>query len=217
MPMNSAEARGTKYVYFGNLFPEEPQYRSGLFHGLALHPRFDRDIPHDARRPMVFADNSIDGFQSQDVFEHIEFGKVGGILDDIYRCLKHGGVFRLSLPDYNSPLLRSRSIYDCNGRILNDASMGGTITGSMSGGVSVSFPDGGDAHLWFPTYASVLQLIVESQIRKCTTIKFHHYWVNTTDYVCDQFDHTLMPVTRTPPRDMRADGKPISLVVDFIK
>jgi len=81
------------YLYFGNLFPQEPQYRSGKFHGLALSARFDRDIAHDARNPLPFADGSIKGFQSQDVFEHVEFENVSAILDEIFRCLKKGAYF----------------------------------------------------------------------------------------------------------------------------
>lgn len=208
---------GAKYVYFGNLFPEEVQYKSGLFRGLALHPKYDRDIPHDARHPMAFADNSIDGYQSQDVFEHIEFEKVSTILDDIYRCLKPGGIFRMSVPDYNSPLLRARSVFDHTGKIIMDAAMGGTIRSDFVGNMTVSLPSTGDAHLWFPTYSSLLQLIINSNIRKCARINFHHYWINPIEFVCKEFDQSLMPVTRTPPRDMRADGKPISLVVDFEK
>jgi hypothetical protein len=34
------------FLYFGNLIPHEKQYKSGLFYGLALHPKFDRDISH---------------------------------------------------------------------------------------------------------------------------------------------------------------------------
>lgn len=211
------DMREEKYVYFGNLLPEESQYKSGLFVGLALNPKYAHDIKHDARQPMAFAGSSVDGFQSQDVFEHIEFDKVVPILDDVYRCLKPGGIFRMSLPDYNSPVLRRRSVYDCEGRILHDATMGGTVTGQPTGGLTVTFPTNGNAHVWFPTYANVNQLIVQSQIRKCETIKFHHAWIDMHRFVCDPFDQSIMPVTRTPPRDMRAGGKPVSLVVDFIK
>lgn len=205
------------YIYFGNLFPHEPQFHSGLFRALALYPRFERDIEHDIRNKLPFPDESIQGFQSQDVFEHVPFDAVSGILDDIFRCLMPGGIFRLSLPDYNSPLLKSRSVYDAAGHVLYDAAMGGSVVGHMTGGLQVSFPDGGDAHLWFPTYTNVLELIVSSDIRKCSNIEFIHHWINSTDYLCKDFDQSIMPVQRTPPNDMRAEGKPISIVIDFVK
>lgn len=116
---------GDHFVYFGNLLPREKQYQSGLFYALALAPKFDRDLLHDARNIMPFSDRSIKGFQSQDVFEHIPYEKVPRILDDIFRCLRDGGIFRLSVPDYNSPLLRKRSAYDAEGNILCDLAMGG--------------------------------------------------------------------------------------------
>lgn len=206
-----------KFLYFGNLFEQSPQYRSGLFHGLALHPKSDRDIHHDARLPLPFADGSILGFQSQDVFEHIEYEKVPKILDEVFRCLKPGGLFRLSLPDYNSPLLRRRSVYDAEGNILCDLAMGGRVKARLNGPVEVEFLPGGDAHLWFPTYTSVMELILLSEIRKASKIIFHHAWISRTHYICRSFEQGYMPVSRIPPFDMRADGKPISIVVDFIK
>ena len=223
MEVASAQTRDAKalaeetYVYFGNLFPHEAQYRSGRFVGLALTPRFDRDIAHDARTPLPFADGTVAGFQSQDVFEHIERGKVPAILDDIYRCLRDGGLFRLSLPDYNSPLLRRRSAYDHHGRVLYDVAMGGTLSAAMAGVVEVALPSGGDTHLWFPTFHGVLELILASRIRACARIDFHHYWRDCENFVMDDFDQSLMPVSRVPPADMRAQGRPISLVVDFVK
>jgi SAM-dependent methyltransferase len=208
---------GDSFVYFGNLFPHEPQYLSGRFVGLALVPRFDRDIPHDARAALPFADDSVAGFQSQDVFEHVEKEMIPGIFDDIYRCLRPGALFRLSLPDYNSPLLRRRSAYDHQGNVLYDVAMGGTLKAEMNGGIEAVLPSGGDAHLWFPTYAELLSLIIASNIRRCRKIAFHHHWLTPHEYVMRDFDQSLMPVSRTPPRDMRADGKPISIVVDFVK
>jgi len=209
---------GDKFVYFGNLFPHEPQYRSGRFVGLALQPQFDRDIPHDAKAKLPFADGSIVGFQSQDVFEHIPYDAIVPILDDIFRCLKTGGPFRLSVPDYHSPLLRNRSIYDANGQILCDLAMGGRVSSEKSGAIKVSWAGGdGYAHVWFPTYAKLVRLILASDLRRCASIAVHHAWFDAHDYICEPFDQSVMPVSRTPPNDMRADGKPISLVVDFIK
>lgn len=205
------------YLYFGNLYPHEPQYKSGLFHGLALVAEFDRDIAHDARKALPFSDCSIKGFQSQDVFEHIDYKGVPPILDEVYRCLTVGGMFRLSLPDYNSPLLSSRSVYDSRGRVLCDLVMGGRVACELNEEIKVSFGGGGGAHLWFPSYTKVLQLIVASELRKCASIKFHQFWVDAYDFVCEPFDQSVMPVHRTPPGDMRAGGKPISIVADFVK
>lgn len=206
-----------KFVYFGNLFPDEPQYKSDKFIGLALDVRFDKDVLHDARSPMKFEDDSVPGFQSQDVFEHIEFSKIPSILDDIYRCLKPGGLFRLSLPDYRSPVLSRRSAYNFRGEVILDVAMGGSLAASHNGEIVAKLPSDGSAHLWHPKIEDIYNVIVKSNIRKCSKILFHHYWKSSFDYVADEFDQTQMPVSRTPPKDMRAGGGPISIVVDFIK
>jgi len=205
------------YLYFGNLSPREQQYKSGLFWGLTPHPESDRDIPHDARDPLPFSDASVKAVQSQDVFEHLEYNLVASVLDEVFRCLTPGGIFRLSLPDYNSPLLKSRSVYDADGNVLFDAAMGGSVVGKMNGGIEVKFSPGGEAHIWFPTYSTVTAMIVASQIRKSSSIEFHHAWIDSKRFVCKEFDQAIMPVRRSPPNDMRAGGKPVSIVVDFIK
>jgi SAM-dependent methyltransferase len=205
------------YMYFGNVFENSAHYRSGLFQGLALHPKTDRDLRHDATDPLPFEDQSIGGFQSQDVFEHLEYTSVVGVLDEIHRCLKPGGRFRLSLPDYNSPVLKSRSVYDSAGNVLCDLAMGGRVAARIGSAVEVAFLPGGDSHLWFPTYARLLELIIRSNIRKSAQISIHHAWLDAKSYVCLPFEQGDMPVSRVPPLDMRAEGKPISIVVDFLK
>jgi SAM-dependent methyltransferase len=206
-----------KYIYFGSLLPSEEQYKSDLFRGLALSNPHDKDIVHDIRNPLPFQNESIRGFQSQDVFEHVERELVPKIFDEIFRCLVRGGLFRLSLPDYNSPLLRSRSAYDSEGNILGDLALGATLTGIMNGGIDVKFAEDGDAHLWFPTYDQILHLILHSELRKSLSISVHHAWLNRTQFIINDFDQSVMPVQRVPPLDMRAGGKPIWIVIDFVK
>jgi SAM-dependent methyltransferase len=116
------------YLYLGNLPMDEPQYKKGRFIGLALNPTHDREIMHDIRNKFPFADESVSKIQSQDVFEHIEQRGLIPIFDEIYRILKKDGVFRLSVPDYNSPYYRKRCVYDQDGNILADLRMGGAVS-----------------------------------------------------------------------------------------
>jgi hypothetical protein len=96
--------------------------------------------------------------------------------------------------------------------------MGGRVSSDTLGPIRVSWAGReGDDHVWFPTYAKVAQLILSSNLRKCETIKLQHGWLDAHNYICEPFDQSIMPVVRTPPGDMRANGKPISLVVVFIK
>ena len=112
-----------------------------------------RNIRHDMREPLPIPDNSIDVFQSEDVFEHIEYSSIGGIIDEIYRVLKPGGLFRLSVPDYRCPMLAARSIKDVDGKIVFDPIGGGRFEDGK-------VIEGG--HVWFPVYETVKALFDSS-------------------------------------------------------
>lgn len=205
-------------LYYGNLLPDEAQFASGRFVGLAFAPKYPRDIRHDAYDRLALPDDCIRRIQSQDVFEHLEYERIPAIFDDIHRVLAPGGMFRLSLPDYLSAPLRRRSVFDANGQILGDLMMGAKVGyDSASGGVAVRFTTDGDAHVWFPDYQQVARLILRSSIRFCRRIEFHHYHLTASSWVCNPFPDEGMPVMRAPPRDMRANGAPVSLIVDFLK
>lgn len=206
------------YLYFGNLGPHERQYQVPNFVGLALKPTHDREIAHDLRNPLSHADGSVAKVQAQDVFEHLPLDLIPRILDDIFRVLKPGGVFRLSVPDYRSPLLKRRSVYDSEGEILADLMMSTSVdydAGSTS--AKASFATDGTAHVWFPTYEKILDLILKSNIRKCDHIEFYQYFQTDRAYVVKDIPENEMIVQRSVPYDMRAGGAPISIVVDFIK
>lgn len=207
-----------KYLYFGNLTPVERQFSSGKFVGLALEPQHDREIRHDARDPLPVPDSSVVKVQSQDVFEHIEYDKLPPILDDIYRVLAPSGTFRLSLPDYNSPFLLSRCVFDEAGNVLADLRMGGSVRfDKKTKSRTVEFLGNGNAHVWFPTYPQVTDLIASSRLSECSRIEFYHYFESRDRFTCREIPDPELFVMRAPPNDMRAKGAPISLVVDFIK
>ena len=206
------------YLYYGNLFPTEPQFKIPNFVGLALHPRFEKDIKHSAYETLPWPDGSVAKVQSQDVFEHLEVDRIPAILDDIFRVLQAGGVFRLSVPDYNCPFIRNRCIFDSRGNVAGDLMMGASAAYDRhSLGIKVSFVTNGDAHLWFPTYDKVVDAVLKSNIRKSSKITFYQFYRNKNDYVCNSVPELEMSVQRAPPRDDRNGAKPISIVVDFVK
>ena len=51
--MNAPVPDKVPCLYFGNLQPSEPQYKSGQSLGLAPKPLYDREIFHDATQPRV--------------------------------------------------------------------------------------------------------------------------------------------------------------------
>lgn len=206
-----------KNLYLGSLPITYPQYKSNLFVGLTLNPTHDKELKHDLRDSFPLKDSCIKLIQSEDTFEHIEYDKLPTILNDIYRILKPGGLFRLSLPDYNCSLLRDRSVYDSEGNWLCDLAVGGSVSATFNSKVQVTLTKDGDSHQWAPTFDSVTKLINNSELKKCCEITPHQYWINKKEFALYPFDQSTMPVQRTPPKDMRANGAPVSIVVDFVK
>ncbi len=205
-----------KKFCFGSIRPTSVQRRAG-FLGLALKPTHDGEIFHDICQPLPAPPESVRAIQAEDVLEHIPIELVPQIFDNVYDVLVAGGQFRLSVPDYRSPVLKERSAYDADGNVLADLRMGGNIRFDGRSGIDVAFKPGGDAHLWFPTYELMMELVLQSKLRRCSEIRWVHFWRNPKDWVVSEFEGGDMPVMRCPPRDPRANGKPISIIIDFIK
>jgi SAM-dependent methyltransferase len=192
-------------LYAGDV-PDMPEY-AGLT-GLSLRQKNDNHIKHDVTKRHPFKDNSVNSYQSEDVFEHIEYNKIADIINDIYRILKPGGLFRLSLPDYRCDVLRKRSVYE-DGEIVFDPFGGGFYQhGQVLGG----------GHLWFPKIESVRNLLFHSHfdILKC---KLLHYYDTDGTAVTNEIDYKLGYVQRTPDHDIRVQKpyRPMSIVIDFVK
>jgi hypothetical protein len=207
-----------KYLYYGNLGVNEQQYGVEQFIGLALYPRHDREIKHNSLDRLPFENESIKKIQSQDVFEHLPYESITKIFDDIYRVLKVDGVFRLSVPDYRSPLLKKRSVYNYKGCVIGDLMMGARVSyDGDAGSVKTDFSTDGNAHIWFPRYELILDLVIQSKLRLCRSICFYQYFTDEDNYVCNPIPEDEMYVMRCVPNDPRANGMPISIVVDFMK
>jgi SAM-dependent methyltransferase len=205
------------YLYFGNLGAHERQFQIPNFVGLALKPAHEREKQHDLTAPLAYADNSIAKIQAQDVLEHLAFDKVCFVLDEIYRVLRPGGVFRLSVPDYRSPVHKRRSVYDWRGRVTGDLLMGAEpYLDETSGDARMRFGGDGEAHLWFPRYELITHLVLKSEIRKCG-IKFYQGFLDDYTYLAEPVPEEEMFVVRALPHDRRAGGQPISIIADFVK
>jgi len=205
------------YLYFGALGPHERQYQIPNFIGLALEPSHAREVRHDLIAALAYDDNSIAKIQAQDVLEHLPFDRVPFVLDEIYRVLKPGGVFRLSVPDYRSPVHRRRSVYDWRGRVTGDLMMGAEpYFDSTTGDARIRFAGHGEAHLWFPRYELITHLVLKSEIRK-SRITFWQGFLDDHTFLAEPFPENEMYVQRALPHDRRAGGAPISIVADFVK
>lgn len=205
------------YLYFGNLGPHERQFQIPNFIGLALRPKHEREIKHDLTAPLPYCGDSIAKIQAQDVLEHLPFDKVSFVLDEIYRVLRPAGIFRLSVPDYRSPVHKRRSVYDWRGRVTGDLFMGAQpYFDDASGDARIRFAGDGEAHLWFPRYELITHLVLKSEIRK-STIRFYQGFLDDHTYLAEPFPEEEMFVVRALPHDRRAGGQPVSIVADFVK
>ena len=206
--LSFAAIAGRKQIclYAGDV-PNLPEYTGKGLVGLSLTASDSRHIRHDITKPYPLADGTVDSYQAEDVFEHIEYEKLVDVVDEIHRVLKPGGWFRLSVPDYRCDILRNRSLYDVSGEIAFDPVGGGAFRDGR-------VVDGG--HVWFPTYEKVKQLIESS---KFDDFKFYHYYDENGESVTNEIDYSRGYIMRTPDHDARVQNpyRAMSIVVDMFK
>jgi SAM-dependent methyltransferase len=161
--------------------------------------------------PFDLDDNMVDIVQSEDVMEHIEYSKLTSTINEIYRILKPGGLFRLSLPSYECDVLYNRSLKDENGNIIFDSGGGGSYDHLNKKVV-------GGGHVWFPTYTSVKQLLLTTRFNE-DHMNFLHYYDLENKPVVHNIEYSLGFVARTPDNDERVKvpRRPMSIVVDCFK
>lgn len=196
------------YLYAGNVLSGTQQDADG-YYGLALEPGHPRDLPHDISKPVPLPNDCCARFQSEDVFEHVDYAQLPKVFAEIYRLLEPGGLFRLSLPDYRCDLLLKRALYDAEGKLVFDPNGGGHYS---LGGV------GGGGHVWFPTYETVKALFDQSSFA-AKDVQFLHYYGEDGTGVVNPIDYSLGSVRRTPDFDDRVQSprRPMSIVVDAYK
>jgi hypothetical protein len=196
------------FLYAGSVPSTHPAYKTHI--GLALNTSDAHHIKHDVTQKLPLPDNSVDRYQSEDVFEHIVYGKLVDAINEIYRVLKPGGLFRLSIPDYRCDVLYNRSIKDANGEIIFDPYGGGNfVDGKVVGG----------GHVWFPTIENVSALLEKTRFFKHGSIHYLHYYDIDGTSVTNPIDYSLGYVKRTPDHDDRVASpyRAMSIVVDLYK
>jgi SAM-dependent methyltransferase len=192
------------FLYAGDV-PSDSKY--SRFTGLSLSQSNSRHVRHDIIEPLPLSDNSVDIYQSEDVFEHVSPCILPTVINEIYRVLKPGGLFRLSLPDYRCNVLSERSLKDDQGVILFDPGGGGNY-------INGNVVDGG--HVWFPIYETVRDMLFSTLF---TDISFYHFYDEGGTGVTHTIDYSLGYVMRTPDHDERVQHpyRPMSIVVDCRK
>lgn len=189
-------------LYAGDI-PEHKNYTDWI--GLSLTKNNNNHIRHDITSRLPIEDNTIDYYQSEDVFEHIDFKHISLIINDIFRVLKIGGVLRISIPDYGCDILRKRSIIDADNNIIFDKEGGGNIDNP--------------GHVWFPRIDTIKEILSASLFNKYGNINYLHYYNMDSTFVVNKIDYSRSTVTRTPDHDPRVMSpyRPMSIVVDLTK
>ena len=192
------------FLYAGDV-PRDIHYEKYV--GLSLSQSDRQHIRHDVTARLPLPPACVDIYQSEDVFEHIDPTLLPAVVNEIYRVLKLGGIFRLSVPDYRCDLLQERTVKDESGELIFDPGGGG----SYKGGKVV-----GGGHVWFPKYESVKAIIDATRF---TDVTFYHYYDPDGRPVTKPIDYSFGYVMRTPDHDSRvADPyRPMSIVLDCRK
>lgn len=181
------------------------------FIGLSLFYNNSTNIQHNVLNKMDLFDNSVDIYQSEDVFEHIEYDKLKDVINEIYRVLKPGGLLRLSMPDYRCDILYNRSEKNEKKEIIFDKGGGGDYDYENKKVIN-----GG--HLWFPKYESVKLLLNKTNFED-TKINYLHYYDINNNSINKIIDYSKGYIQRTPDNDKRVNNpyRVMSIVVDCYK
>lgn len=136
-------------LYAGDIC-DDIHYNDKELYGLSIVKSDEKHIFHDITQKYPLPDNCIAHYQAEDVLEHIEIGKLIGTINEIYRILKPGALFRICLPDYYSPYLSAITLRDEKGEYIFDPTGGGILDehGVHAGG-----------HVWFPNYRNVKEIL----------------------------------------------------------
>lgn len=198
--------RDSIFLYAGDI-PKKREYDIADIVGLSLNRSDYRTIMHNICDKYPLPDDSVNAYQAEDVFEHIEYDKLVDVINEIYRVLKHGSTFRLSVPDYGCDILYDRSVKDTDGKIIFDPGGGGIYKNGkvLKGG-----------HVWFPTYEKIEALIEKSNFGR---YEFYHYYDKNGGSVTKKIDYSKGYIQRTPDHDerVREPYRAMSLVVDLFK
>mgnify|MGYP001284492469 CR=1 FL=1 len=181
------------------------------FIGLSLGYNNNTNINHNVLDKMDLFDNSVDIYQSEDVFEHIEYNKLIDVINEVYRVLKPGGLLRLSMPDYRCDILYNRSDKNENNEIVFDKGGGGNYDYKNKKVIN-----GG--HVWFPKYELVKNLLDNTNFEN-NKIKYLHYYDINNNSITKNIDYEKGYIQRTPDNDKRVQNpyRVMSIVVDCYK
>ncbi|MCE1225282.1 MAG: methyltransferase domain-containing protein [Geobacteraceae bacterium] len=196
---------GSALKLYDGLLPSE--HESEGWKGISKTPGDYRHICHDITKPFPFEDNSVEVFQSEDVFVQIHSSLLLNIINEIHRVLKPSGLFRLIVPDYGCELLRERALKNESGVICSDPFFHCSA-------------DHGE-QTWFPRIDTLYDLLSRSLFSTEGTMKFLQYWnIDRSSFVMHPIDHSKgLTINAAWYTDSRKPWMqvPMSIIVDLEK
>jgi SAM-dependent methyltransferase len=156
--------------------------------GLSLSRSDKKHIRHNITYRHDLPDNSVSIYQAEDVFEHINYASLKFVVKEIFRLLKSGGLFRLSVPDYNNPkyLKDEFVLKSTDGNVVFDPWGGGDYeleTGKVING----------GHIWFPKYETVKNLL---ETVEWASVNFLQYYDENKNIHGQEVDYSKCYVHR---------------------
>lgn len=197
------------YLYGDTLRPFSCNVKP--FIGLSNLVDNNENLYHDFENKLPFLDNTVDIYQSEEIFHKKDINTLLNVINDIYRVLKPGGLFRLSIPDYRCDILNERSYKNENNEIFYDPGGGGNYDY-----LEEKVIDGGT--IWFPKYEKVLELLQESNFDN-NNINFLHYYNSNDEPILNEVNYRNGYISRTPDNDERvkSPARPLSMIIDLYK
>lgn len=170
-------------------------------YGLSITKVDDKHFFHDITNKYPLPDNCIHSYWAEDVLEHINLEQIVPTINEIYRILRPGCLFRISLPDYNSPRLKKVAMYSTEGELLFDPTGGGDFgkEGVTNGG-----------HVWFPTYDIIKGVLEKTNFSK---IEYLCYYAKEGQLIKKEIDFSKGCLNRVN----ESDENVYSIVIDCYK
>ncbi len=190
-------------LYAGTIY-DEVHYNDPDLFGLSIDRVDEKHIFHDITNKYPLPDNCISNYQAEDVLEHIGLEKIVLTINEIYRILKPGALFRICLPDYFSSYLSDITLKNENGECVFDPTGGGVLKadGVYEGG-----------HVWFPTYKKMKEILDKTFFQHYDFLCYH---TEDGELVKREIDFSKGYINRVPQHN-NDQSVIYSIVIDCIK
>lgn len=111
-------------LYAGDIVDEIHYHEENLY-GLSINKSDEKHIFHNIMDHYPIPDNCIYRYEAEEVLEYVPKERQKSTLNEICRILKKGCCCRITIPDFNSPYLKNRTMTDSHGTLVFDAGAGG--------------------------------------------------------------------------------------------